>query len=110
MDSGGSYATWHTGASVTGQRAAAPTARIAALSTSIRPAERARSTAGFPFPSRRNVDSLIAFARERFETIATPPVKMARWNARTAWEPSGPVPLRTVSSAQGVTSSSSAQR
>ena len=44
----------------------APTARIAADSTSIRPADRARSTAGFPLPSLRSVDSLMALDSERF--------------------------------------------
>ena len=41
----------------------APTARIAADNTSIRPADLARSRAGFPFASRRNVLSLMALAK-----------------------------------------------
>ena len=43
----------------------APTARTAALSTSIRPRDRALSIAGLPLPSRLRVDSLIALAKLR---------------------------------------------
>ena len=56
---------------------AAPTARTAELSTSIRPCDRARSIAGLPLPSRRSVLSLMALDSERFARSASVFVKIA---------------------------------
>ena len=58
--------------------AAAPTANTARVNTSIRPCDRARSTAGLPLPLRRSVLSLIALARLRFARSQIVCVRIAR--------------------------------
>ena len=55
----------------------APIARMAALSTSIRPADRALSSAGLPLPSLRIVLSLMAVESERFARSESLVVRIA---------------------------------
>ena len=75
---------------------AAPTARTAALSTSIRPAVRARSIAGLPLPSRRSVDSLIAVASAEIRAERQRLCQNRRLKRPDAALPSGPAPVRTT--------------
>ena len=72
----------------------------AALKTSIRPRDVARSSPGLPFPSRRKVLLDIAVTRDRFGESATFRCMTSRWKARTSRPPSLPAPTRRKSIGQ----------